>query len=324
MSEKYRNDLEGYLHKIFPPYSDDYVKYEVEESIGGHEKLSQSLIVVDENNQIVGCHIGLKTKAYIHGYIKDVIWGHNTFLDEKYRRDAGLDFILQIANLPNGFGYGLTDTNIKIQKKLKGAIFLRGLRSYRLVNMWTFWAEIKKLFAISPKLPNNMPKSITIDNNEFVLCTNVNELTVPNDGFWYKDISDVDFVRDCTFLDKRFFKSKVHKYYVYTIVGTNCYFVIRPTIYHGFLSLIVADFRYLPYKYEFADLIFRAIEKICHHMRIGVMFFITSDKYLNQIYQNRKLCNSFPITFVAGRDNVDSEDSYVIVNGADSDGEIYK
>lgn len=246
LSESYREQLSCYMHKIYPTFSDAYIQYDVNEAIGKNNKESNSLLVLNKNNEIVGCHLNFNTKAWIYGKEEDVAWGHNTFLDKEYRKEIGLDFVLEITRIKNGFGHGLTKTNTKIQHKLKYAVFITGVRKFCLLNIWAVEGIIKKYLHIECKECKRLPSTINIKEETFSLCKNVDEITIPNNGYWNKDYSDIDFIRDKDFLNNRFFNNPVHKYYIYTNRNNDCYFVVRPIIFKGFRAIIMADFRYIP------------------------------------------------------------------------------
>lgn len=323
MSEEYRDKLIEYMHKKYPTFTDAYIQYDVNEAIGTPETGTKSIIVVNDNDEIVGCHLCFITKAWIKGKEELVIWGHNTFLDEEYRRTMGLDFVIEINSFKNGFGYSLTDVNAKIQKKIKGIAFVSGLRLYSIPKYSLCWCFAHKIIGKVPRVPSELPHNLLLKNESFYLCNSANDIIIPNNGYWNKDICEVDFVRDKDFLNKRFFNNPVNKYFVYTNQEKKCYFVVRPILQDGFLSVQMVDCRYMPHQQEIAKNIFSAIEKISMTIHAGKIFVTTSDTFIKAILEKKKLCKSWPIAFVGGKCNVSSKDSYIIVNAADSDGEYH-
>ena len=323
MSEEYRDKLIEYMHKKYPTFIDAYIQFDVDEAIGTKESGTKSIIVINDNNEIVGCHLSFITKAWIKGEEKTIVWGHNTFLEEEYRKIIGLDFMLEIHSIKDGFGYSLSDINAKIQKKFKSTVFISGLRLYSLFKISLFWSIACKPFGKVLKIPTQLPQNILVKNDTFYLCKNARDIHIPNNGYWNKDICEVDFIRDEFFLNRRFFNNPVNKYYVYTNQERNCYFVVRPILQNGFLSVQMVDCRYMPHQQEIAYNIFTAIERICMTIHAGKIFVTTSDKLFKSILENKKLCKSWPIAFVCGKCNVSSKDSYIIVNAADSDGEYH-
>lgn len=323
LSEKYKEKLTAYMHQIYPSFSDAYIKYDIEESLGNKIQASKSLIVVDNNNEIVGCHLNFITKALIKGKEKIVVWGHNTFLNESYRKSIGMDFVLEIASIKNGFGYNLSDVNSKIQHLIKANVFVNGLRLFRVFNCWIIWGYFKKVIGLFPKIPDIFPEEIRLKNTIFKLCKTANEIAIPNNGYWNKDVCEVDFIRDEEYLNKRFFHNPVNKYYTYTNKQRNCYFTIRPITHNGILGLQLVDFRYEQMHVHIANDISIAINKISKVLHAGIIMFITSDKSFKTIYETKTTCKSWPIAFVGGKNNISSQDAYIIVNSADSDGEFH-
>lgn len=323
MSEEYKDKLTAYMHRKYPTFTDAYIQYDVNESIAPEESEAKSLLVVNDNDEIVGCNLYFITKAWFKGQENIVAWSHNTFLDEEYRRIIGMDFVLELASTKNSFGYSLTDINIKIQRRLKKIIFISGLRFFRAFNIWAAWGTVNKFVGRSPKIPDNMPQVIHALNETFTLCTNAKDIDIPNGGYWNKDICEVDFIRDEEFLNKRFFKNPVNKYFVYTNQKRDCYFVVRPKIHEGLLALQVVDFRYLPNKPQMANVIFKAMEAISMKLHAGIILFTTSDKQVKSLYESKNTCKSWPVAFICERKNVTSEDAYIIVNDADDDGEFH-
>ena len=323
LTEEYKDKLAEYMHQKYPNFSDAYIKYDIEESLGEGMQLSRSLIVINENNEIVGCHLNFITKALIKGEVKNVSWGHNTFLDEDYRRSIGLDFVLKISSTKDGFGYNLTDINSKIQHLIKSNVFVDGLQLFRVFNIWMIWSYYKKAIGRIPIIPNVLPMEIQLKNTTFILCSTADEINIPNNGYWNKDICEVDFVRDHEYLNKRFFNNPVNKYYTYTDAQKKSYFTIRPIIHKGILGLQIVDFRYDQNQLCIVKEISKAVNYICNYIHAGVTLFTTSDKLFKSIYETKITCKCWPISFVGGKNNISSKDAYIIVNSADSDGEFH-
>lgn len=230
--------LRAYLHKTFPSYSNDYLDYCVQYAYNPDSD-STGYIVLTEDDQIVGCHLFFPIRAFIRGDVVNTCWGHDTYIDEAYRKEMSIDFILKINRVP-AFGIGVTDANKKIQESIRTS-FIPGLYTYCFVNAYSCLFKLlssKRLVSFRPC------PTIKIDNGLFVLVNTSTEVIIPNNGFWYKEINDVDFVRDEKYLDMRFFYNRVFRYYVYTIKGKSVYFVVRPIIFRGMPMLSVVDYRY--------------------------------------------------------------------------------
>ncbi len=323
ISEEYRSSLAEYMHKKFPLYSQKYINFDINEAIAGNHERNTSFIAINENNNIVGCHLSFSTKAWIQGKEILAIWGHDTFLDSEYRRELGMDFILEISAYKYGFGVGLTEINYKIQKLIRSNIFVDGVRKYCLLSPWIIWRKIIRFIRVTNSTPT-MPISIHVDNVTFTQCHTPKDIDIPNNGYWNKDISEVDFIRDEEFLNKRFFLNPVHRYYVYTIKGEKCYFVLRPVFLKDVYALMAVDFRYDYTKPELVHTIFKAIQKVCNKKRLGAILLTTNDNNIKLFFDKKKWCKSYPVAFVGGKKNISSKDSLVYLTAADSDDEFHK
>ena len=323
LTEAFRTPLTNYMYRRFPTYDKKYIDFDINEAIIGNFKQQTSIIVINENKKIVGCHLCFRTKAWIHGKENDVIWGHDTYLDEKYRKFIGMDFVLEIMSIRNGFGIGLTDINTKIHKLIRTIVFVDGLRKFCILSPWFLWRKTIYFFKVTQRT-FSFPSFIHIQKDTFIQCHSPKDIAIPNEGYWNKDICEVDFIRDEEFLNKRFFKNPVHQYYIYTLNDESCYFVLRPVLFKGVYALMVVDFRYDNSKPTQIELIFKAAQKVCNQKRFGAILFTTSDKNVKSLFDSNKLCRSYPVSFVGGKKNITSKDSIVYLTAADSDDEYHK
>jgi len=300
ISPEYKDRLYRYLMHLRPKFGDKYVTYCVEEACDVDNP--QSILVLNDSDEIVGCHLFFETYARIKGYEKKIVWGHDTYLDENYRHEIGLDFMLKISDVSNMVGYGLSDVNRKIQKLTPSVVFLEGMLKYYKFSSWFIWGIIKKILR-GCRIPHYLPSIIRTKGTTFAICENSNQLEIPNQGYWNKDVQDVEFVRDEEFINKRFFNSDIHQYYVYTSQEKDCYFVVRPILFKSIPALFVADFRYDMHQPKRLNDIFDCAEKICRKKHIGIMLFITNDvnvrnRYgksrFHSKYWNRNNCYGYP------------------------------
>ena len=323
LSAEYTATLAVYMHKKFPLYSEEYISFDIEEAINSNKETVTSFIVLDDNQNIVGCHLSFSTKAWIQDKEVTAIWGHDTYLDSEYRRELGMDLVLEIAAYKYGFGMGLTDINTKIQKLIRSNIFVDGVRKYCVLSPWIIWRKIQSFLKTPISVPS-LPSVIHIADKSFTKCQSPKEILIPNNGYWNKGICEVDFIRDEEFLNKRFFQNPVHQYIIYTLKDESCYFVMRPVLFKGVYALMVVDYRYDNTKPEQIRLIFKAAQKVCNQKRLGAILFTTSDKNVKSLFDNNKLCRSYPVAFVSGKKNITSKDSIVYLTAADSDDEYHK
>ena len=89
-TQDWRCGLRDYMRKTFPEYSDSYIDYCLDNSTG----TVPSKLVVTGNGEVVGCHLYYCTKAMINGEEVETQWGHDTYLDEEYRKIIGVDFAI--------------------------------------------------------------------------------------------------------------------------------------------------------------------------------------------------------------------------------------
>lgn len=240
-SDAYRDRLKAYLKKIAFNSSNEYVDYCVNHSSGKY----RSFIVVDETDNIVGCHLNFNTQLLNKGESIDVVWRHETFLDKDFRNSAGLEFVLTINRGSNGLGIGLSDVNRIVLKKLNSSIWMDTVYNYFLLDLYFPLGVLKKI--LKRQLKPLKKRDIVKTKVPFKLVKNTKEIIVPNNGFWYEDIIDYDLKRDNDYLEYRFLNNKVFDYAVYEYhddMGNSCYFVVRSILYHGIPAVLLVDYRY--------------------------------------------------------------------------------
>ena len=312
-SEEWRDPLMDYLRKTFPSKSDDYISYCVDHSSGPNP----SIIVIDENNKIVGCHLLYCTQAFLQDKEIETQWGHDTYLDEEFRSEIGVEFVLY-TNRFHGFGMGLSAINHELHKKLKTS-FHEGVYSYYSLTNKIFVSPFQKLFHAKPIF---RPKSsITVNNYRFRLCNGVEDIRIPNKGYWYQDKLDVDFVRNEQFLNQRFFKNKVFEYFVYALDSPKepCYFVVRRTLFHGCPAITISDFRYSLNNPGLTSIIYKAVKRLAESSNFGIVVFYCGDVNMNKT-MSRRIHYKIPVDFITGRK--ESIVKTFSITGADSDADF--
>lgn len=311
-TEEWRDKLRSYMHKTYPYKSSAYIEYCIDHASGR----TPSLIVINDKGDVVGCHLYYCTTVKIKGEIVDTQWGHDTFLDQDYRADMGLDLILRIAE-SKSFGLGLTEINEKIQKKLK-SVFFKDVYTYYTVTSRVLFSPFQYLFHTEPTLYNG--ETLKVGNYTFHKVSNVDEIDIPNEGYWFEG-KDIDFIRDATFLKERFLENSIHHYIIYTCnyLDDNCYFVVRKTHYRGLSALTLSDYRYT--NASMVRIILKAIKKIARRSNIGVILFVCGDSNMNEAIKGT-LYHATPIDFVSNKRKVAGMS--FCVTGADSDSDFLK
>ena len=310
-SEEWRSPLKSYMRRTFPTYSEAYIDYCLSQSSGDEP----SLLAVNDKNEVIGCHLYYCTKAMIKGELVSIQWGHDTYLDEEYRKDLGVDFLLARKKIP-AFGVGLTETNVKMRKLMK-SVFLNGVYNYYSVTLSILLYPIQRLFSTKSALKNI--DCIKVKDKTYQKVHSSDDITIPNGGFWYKNFLELDFVRDAAFLEYRFFQCKVHNYWVYA--SDDSYFVVRYSTYRCIPALMLSDFRYNPAKPESANILIKAVLKLARKSKLGIVFFVCGDKNVDNFF-NRKIHYKTHIDFMTSY-NITPDTTFSLCGG-DSDAEFLK
>lgn len=310
-SANWRDALSIYMHKVFPTYSDSYIKYCIDHS-AGHVP---SIIVTNEKNEIVGCHLYYCTKVLLNGKVIETQWGHDTFLDQNYRKEAGVDFLLARKKIPT-FGVGLTETNAKMRKLMK-SVFLSGVYNYYTITPMLFLTPFQKILHLQTNVKEI--SEITVGDVVFKKTSSSMDIPIPNDGFWFKDYNELDFIRDAEFINDRFLNCMVYDYKVFASMDS--YFVVRLSSYRGFPAMMLSDFRYDPFKKDSAISMLKAVRKLAVKSKIGIIYFVCRDREVEKFFK-RKLHYKTPIDCIASY-NIPANIDFTL-SGGDSDAEFLK
>lgn len=309
----YREKLFSYIRKISPSSSEKYIDYCVDKSKGE----IPSIIVINEFDDIVGCHLHFTTGIYAKGKETVVAWGHETFLNEDCRGAVGLEFVLTI-NRANTLGIGYSEINREIQKKLKQNILLDTVYNYFLLNIYFPFGLVKK--ALKCKL-TPLKRIETINTGIcFKLVTNSSEVVVPNEGYWFINKIEYDLLRDQNYLDYRFFNNKVFDYFVYEYhnnKGESCYFVVRSILYKGIPAVLLVDYRYFGDD-KLMKYMLSAVKKIAVQNHIGVIQTTGGMKEVESAFDS-KLCIKRHGEAMIHKSLKPQSTDYISITPADSD-----
>jgi len=315
-SLEYEHQLKEYMRYAFPRYSNQYIDYCVNSAYAANEGDLPSLLVLNEECRIVGCHLFYNTKVMINGQEYHTRWGHDTILDEQYRSKMGFQFVLRIASIP-AYGIGLSDVNREIQKKLKTA-FMDGLYNYCSFNCafpFSVFSYGHKPFSLTKDI-----RVINISGKQFVRIDDANEINdIPNGGYWCKGNIAVDFIRDKQFFKKRFFEQQIYKYSFYRLAEQNAYFVVRPIRFKGFKALFLVDFRYDIKNSEQLKCLFKAVNTLAKKNNIGVIVWMSSDEGVESFFRKKKTIVKRPYDFFAKGIFRKFKDESAFVTAADAD-----
>lgn len=271
---KYYDDLLAFTQSLWPEKTEEYLKYRLFQFPESSDDNRNNLLVLNNEGRIVGCILYFVTKALILGKEEKIFWGHDFYVEEKYRGAASLRLMVEMANVKPAFGAGATELNLKIQKAA-GAKFIAIEYHHLLFNFWSFKLPLIKLNLLKPAQYSSyiFPLNINTGSFQFRKIESANELNIPNNGYWNTGDMDIEFVRDKHFLQNRFFENFI-KYNFYKLdTGHNskqdeCYFVVRPVFESGFPVMAIVDFRYNKKEPEQFLRILRAANKIAKRNRL--------------------------------------------------------
>ena len=195
-------------------------------------------IVVLYRNKIIGCNLFITSIVSICGEIRKIRWSHSTYLLPEHRKYIGLQLFYEVNNLNDIWGFGLTSINRKLHK-LNKTLFLTPSRAYVL--------NLDKYNNISQHDQNYYPPKFEVHNLSFEKCYSAKDHVMPNNGFWNKEIVDVDFIRDNEYMSRRFYNSPIN-YHIYKVSQKQecdlLYFVVRIRVIKGVKYLFLVDYRF--------------------------------------------------------------------------------
>lgn len=318
----YYNLLKEYYLKSWPNSPVEYYEYKMNEIPEDPNDILENLIVLNDNGEIVGCNFFLPTRALIHGVETKIYWSHDTLVDEDYRGDLGMELMLAVKG-KDKFGAGLSLINYKIQKRMK-ANFLGTEHSYIKLNSLTPFSFISRFLKKGTNLSFKAFSNITANSCCFKLITDIYQLTIPNKGYWFNVESDVEFIRDAHFIDKRFLHN-FNQYYMYAHEDrdnrTDMYFVLRVTYRKGFPVLSIIDFRYDMNNEDALKVIINATNKLARKNSIPFTLLCTTMKVDRSLYTFKLKDN--PCAAVLGPKALKSQSSSSIVfTMADADADF--
>lgn len=322
-NSNYKEKLNQYFHKIDPDFSDQYIDFIVDQAVDEEGKYP-AFLVINDKDDIVGCHMYYYNTAKIQGKIEPLLWGHDTFLDKEYRKYAGLDFILKTYTRLS-YGIGISPVNKKILKKSKGKFW--EINNYFFFNIFIIWNLIQRVFKIKPNLSLCKINKIKTGKQFFELAEKVSDLKIPNNGFWNDKDVEADFNRGEKFMDYRFFNNPIFKYQVYHLNSyaekDDCYFVVRAIHHKEMKTLCIVDYRYDVNNLEQLHLILKAANKIAKKNHCGMIHLLTSDKNIEAVIKNRFHIKR-PGDFATPWKYKFDKNRNIIATTADSDGDYHR
>lgn len=287
----------------------------------GDESMRKRTFFLMKDNTICGCTTSFSTELLIDGKEQFVYWECNTIISRKLR-GQGLGRIIydNMDCYSDRITAGFTDAAWIVQQKIMSNFTkINTVNVYVSVNRWIVKAILNRIEFWKNKQSEIIifPDRIDFKDIYFERVTSVDELNIPNDGYWLGD--KIELIRDRAFIRNRFFEM-YRKYYVYkgvcNDVNSECYFVVRDTKVNGVEMLSLVDYRAKNHKWE--KYINKAAILIAGFNKIGAVITLTSRKsgflrlFPLSIRLNKKLKVS---TSIKGFDNEES----VLITSADSD-----
>jgi hypothetical protein len=268
----YFEELLGFCKRMWPRNTENYLRYRLFQFPEQVEENKVNLLVLNDENKIIGCNFFFPTKAKLFGKEEKIFWSHDTMIDPEYRKDgfAGMLLISELMQMKNVFGCGLSDINYKIHKRIK-AHFLGSGNQFIIVSFWSFKLVLYKLHLldISNVKDYHYPEIIQVGDITFKKITDITQLNIPENGYWNPEL-DIDFIRDAHFLKNRFFDN-YNKYEFYALTGCEtdeCYFVVKAVMRRGLQFLQLVDFRFnMNKKYQYQTIL-KAVLKIIRMNRL--------------------------------------------------------
>lgn len=274
----YYSKLKEFYFRQHPERKTEYFDYFMKVIPYSEIIAKNNILVLNDEDEIVGCHLYLPTKAMVKGVEKDVFWGHDTLILEQYRGDLGVELMMEQYNGRLQFGQGYSEVNYKIQRKMKTPI-LGIAHRYLLWNWKTPVSLFISLFTGSSRVLNYALKHVSSNGMTFDLIDNIEDLKIPNNGYWQNTSTEVEFVRDRYFIEHRFLKN-FNKYYFYAHKtaegGHDAYFVVRVVNIRGLKFLSVVDFRFTGAAKESMACILKAANKISRSNNIPFVYIDTT------------------------------------------------
>lgn len=318
----YYTSLKNYYYKNWIDRDPDYFDYRIKEIPEDQIDTQDNLIVVNDHDEIVGCQFVLPTKALVQGIERNICWNNDTLIDEEYRGDLGVELMVYPSEGKLQFGAGLSQINLKIQKKLRTP-FLGTSKDYIILNWKSPFTLLRS--KIGPTYaPKIHTEYIKIAEYRFCRINNISQLTIPNKGYWFGGESDVEFIRDAHFIEKRFLSNfnQYHLFAHYNQDGvSDMYFVVRIIHRKGFPVLSVVDVRYNRKNLKALPIMLKAANKIAMKSGIPFTLFTTTMNIDKSMYHKRLKINECAVVTGPKKINYNDVDS-IIVTAADSDADF--
>lgn len=276
--------------------------------------ISDNTIVLFKN-KIVGCNLYISTKACINGSTRTIKWSHSTYLSPEHRRHVGIDMLFESVTRKDIWGFGLTKINNKIHR-LSGSIFCKPSQAYI--------CDLTPDKISRKNRKSKFPKEFICNGRKFKRCMFSTDHKMPNSGIWNGDCLNVDFIRDCDFMQKRFYGSN-RSYWIYKVVRNTevdeLYFVVKEIYSRDKLILFLVDYRFKFNETDSFKAILNALNYLVRNNEYDAIF-VTTTFNAEDILSEYGYCKYGDSSSIVTNSPEAYNDMQLMVTPADSDCEL--
>ena len=270
-----------YLCKTYPSRPKLYLDWWLRVIDEAGKDCWEKAVFVTDDGKIIGCSLASVFRIYIENKVETYFTSGNTVLNPEYR-GKGLSkyFYEQVNEFNNWIRVGFTDIAFKVMPRfVKSFTPINPINVYISVNRAIVGQIIRQILHIK-KTWKGFPSDISIGaKSRLKKIENLEMLTIPSDGHWTND--NAEFVRDKTFIRKRFFEiycSDQYGIYDYLSADKSLgYIVLRKALYGSYEMLSLVDYRFYSQKDETKA--FYAVSRFARYNNIGLVITLSSRNY---------------------------------------------
>ena len=275
------NVLLDFMQIVYPYRNKQYLDWwltNIDQS--GSACWEKCILIVDEGT-VIGCTTVNKAVLCADESRKEYFFRGNTIISPS-QRGKGISKLIynDVNKYDNWISVGVTDIAWKIQPKyVKNFTPIRPIFVYISVNGRVVMQFFHKLLR-NKSHSCHFPEFLLINRHDSLKrVADISQMEIPQNGLWTSD--SIEFVRDSTFLQKRFFDiycSKRYAMYQYLSDG-KClgYVVLRTIRYKGIDMVSLVDYRFFSRDDEYKA--FKAASRFARSLGIGLVLTLSSRKY---------------------------------------------
>lgn len=301
--------------KVIP--ADKYIKFWMSKT---PDEYAQSLVIVDDENNIHGQILTSGMSVYYKQQKLDTVWLFDLIVDKSLRKEAwGMDIIVECfqkhpCSCSTGSGPTALPIHLKFGNKMLGEI-----RKYvGIINpLWLATSVLRGNVPVT-----KFPKEVKAKGHTYIMVDkqSIPDLKAPyNENLW-------EVARDKEFLQWRYFNG-LHEYAFYKDIQKNDYFVVRTIIQSHVTAMLLVDFRCDVTTNESFECIYTAVGKVMSKLHLGVLITGSALATIDQVLEEHKLKSIGRPRPIIGFQKVKDRKAdiearnFAFVTLADSDGE---